>query len=240
MAFELLRNLQYGSGSDCGQNLNRYPSRILPISFIDEFDDIQNEVLGVDICVTDLKGGKESEDSIPTIEFEPPRLGKGVIVCDSRRKLPEPAAYFSGAHSFVMSYLYLTHVEFYQNCHLPRRATEILRDYLREQLTLKPGAEEKKRGGGKKLIQLLMAKGEEGLDTDPSKNPYFSTLYDHLLKKDETIVIIRSSETGYYSRTLPTKLPKFTLDPEKANKTCYILLELPNGRFSPYGKTYTT
>lgn len=212
MAFEVLRHLQYGSGSDCGQNLNHHPSRILPISYLEET--------------------KESKD-LNVIQVIPPRLGCLRIILDGSVKLPEPSAYFKGANSFLRSYLYLTNKEFYENCHLPKKADEIISSFMKD---LCQKHEKKNKGKTKKLIQLLMSQ-THGYDTDPSSSPYFAEFYDILLRKEkEEVVIIKSSEIGNFRKTLPVKLPVFTTEP--TNKIAYIFLNLPDNTFSPYGRTF--
>lgn len=211
MAFEILRHLQYGSGSDCGQNLNHHPSRILPISYIED---------------EDVRG-------YSTIQVIPPRLGSLRIYLHSSMKLPEPSAYFKGGNTFLKSYLYLTDQNFYSNCHLPKKVDDIISTSMKN---ICKENERKNRGKMKKLIQLLMAQTHR-YDTDPKSSPYFSEFYDILLKKEkEEVLIIKSSEVGNYRKTLPAKLPNLTLEPTK--KTCYVFLYLPDNTFSPYGRSY--
>lgn len=218
MAFEILRHLQYGSGSDCGQNLNRHPSRIIPITFLEE----------------ERPFGLYSDSEV--ISFIPPRLGEDRIICDLQTLLPEPAAYFRGQNSFLKAYLYLSSLEFYQYCHLPKKADDIMQKYLRDICEKHP---EKNKGKVKKLIQSIMNNGRDIFDTDPRNNPYFSVFYDLLFPNDSAqIIIVKSSEEGNYRKTIPAKLPSLTLDKTETGKICYILLSLPNHTFAPYGRAY--
>lgn len=217
MAFEVLRNLQYGSGCDCGQNLNHHPSRIIPLSFLDDSDLVESE-------------------SCDILSFVPPRLGEVMILKNPNKQLPEPAAYFQGTNSFLKSYLYLHSIEYYQYCHLPRRGEEILTKFL---MDLCKNNEEKSKGKVKKLIQSIMNTGREMFDTDPDNNSYFSEFYELLLSDKKTqVIIVQSSNDKTFSRTIPSKLPKLTLEKTETAITCYILLLLPNGQFSPYGRAW--
>ena len=71
MTFNILRQLQYCNGSDYGDNLNIAPSRIIPISLIEDNDNNKN-----------------------IISYVPPRFGNEYVICDRNKKLPEPSAYY--------------------------------------------------------------------------------------------------------------------------------------------------
>jgi hypothetical protein len=237
MAFELLRHLQYGLGSDCGKDLRNYPSRVIPISFVN----------GLEICSLGLSDKKR-------IYYECVRLCENVILCDKNVLLPEPPVYFKGRHSLIKSYLYLSSVEFYNNCHLPKKSSEMVRIFLKkifEKYGKKSTSSEiiKSRGAEKKLIQNLFLKGDEGIDTDPCENQYFQYIYDNLLDNCDSenkeaenkpfFLIVKSGDSGNYLKTLPEQIPDLISQKTKdKQKTCYIFLELPNHRFCPYGKSY--
>jgi hypothetical protein len=90
MAFEILRQLQYCTGSDYGDNLNIAPSRIIPISLV---EDINND----------------ADDSV--IYYVPPRLGNEYVICEPDKKLPEPSAYFRSPNTMLKSLLYLSNMD---------------------------------------------------------------------------------------------------------------------------------
>ena len=214
MSFDILRQLQYCTGSCYGDNLNMVPSRIIPISVVEDISE-------------------DSDNSSDIIYYIPPRLGKEYVICNNENKLPEPSAYFRGPNTFLKSLLYLSNVNYYDNVHLPLKADTILNTYIRnifeEQLT-------ENIQSYKKLIQVIMNNTGGTFDTDPDKNPFFSKFIKVILKKEKCdVIIIRSNDSGYYFDTVPNKLPKLNLISGKPN---YVLLLHSNGLYSPYGKAY--
>jgi hypothetical protein len=193
MSFKILRQLQYSSGSDYGNNLNFPPSRIIPVSLSEETE----------------------TDNI--IYYTPPRLCSEHIVCEYGKKLPEPSAYFRGPNTFIKSVLYLTNIKFYENAHLPLKANRILMDFLREKVM-----EEKKNWTYKKLIQNILNNSKLNLDTDPSKTPYFDKFLDLVLDREYQIVIIQSDKEGNYWDSIPEKLPKLEAE-EREKKYLILL-----------------
>jgi hypothetical protein len=212
MAFYILRHLQYGPNSNSANILDNSPSRILPLTFLEEIS--ENNV----------------KDKL--ISFTTARLNKINLLCDSSYKVPEPIAYFSGKHSFLKSFLYLTSIDYYKNCHLPKKADEILHNYIKNLLMDEKG-HPKSKNKCKKLLQNVLTMGKNTDDTDPFVNPLFNTLFDFIKEK---ILIIKCDNNGYYHTTVPKKIPNLTS--EETENICYILLQLPNNKFSPYGKTY--
>ena len=95
MTFSILKQLQYCTSSDYGDNLNLAPSRIIPTSLVEDIN-------------TDT-----DEKSI--IYYVPPRLGNEYVICQSGKKLPDPSAYFRSPNTFLKSFLYLRNVNYYDN-----------------------------------------------------------------------------------------------------------------------------
>jgi hypothetical protein len=220
MSFDILRQLQYCTGSCYGDNLNMVPSRIIPISLVE-----------------DISGNETNNDGKINniIYYIPPRLGKEYVICNTENKLPEPSAYFRSPNTFLKSLLYLSNVNYYDNVCLPLKADTILNAYIRdifeEQST-------ENIQSYKKLIQIIMNNTGGTFDTDPDKNPFFSKFIKVILKKEKyDIIIIRANDAGYYFDTVPSKLPKLNLISGKPN---YILLLHSNGLYSPYGKAYVS
>ncbi len=231
MAFEILRHLQYGAGSDFGQNLNFPPSRIVPLSIYEmEYKDSEQEI---------DKPCKEEKKRIP---FIPPRLGDEVIVCQPGHCLPEPAAYFQAPHTFLKSVLYLRFQSYYQQSHLPKKSNDILMNYLKELLNVfVKEVGQKKEGSAKKLMQSLLGPKANQIDTDPAFNPHFSVLVDLLFPNpSEQIIVVHSNKEGEFYCTTPNKLPENLSNTNvKEASTCFfVLVQLSNNLFSPYGKTY--
>ena len=99
MSFDILRQLQYCTGSCYGDNLNMVPSRIIPISLVE-----------------DISGNETNNDGKINniIYYIPPRLGKEYVICNTENKLPEPSAYFRSPNTFLKSLLYLSNVNYYK------------------------------------------------------------------------------------------------------------------------------
>jgi hypothetical protein len=157
------------------------------------------------------------------------------IVMGEGEKLSKPRVYFNEKNSFLKSYLYLTDMIFYENCHLPGRSNQIIDKFMKKISEELIG---KSRGKGKKLMQTVINYGISNIDTDPKYSFYFSDLYDILFTKrnKHKIVVLESDEYFYHKKTIPNKIPK--LYKEKTENICYIFLYLPNGRFCPYGISY--
>jgi hypothetical protein len=208
-SFELLKHLQCCLGSNYSSNLNHAPCRILK---------------------SEEKEIKEFKDNIFYI---PPRLGYFKISLEIGSFLPEPSAYFSPPHTFIKSYLFLSSLEFYETCYLPKKAKKLLNTFLKEIFL----SVEKRKGHTKKLIQKVMYQKNDNLDTDPEKSIYFSEIYKTLFSSEENnLILVQSSKENTFLRTIPSNLPKLTK--EKTNKNCYILLQFPDKTFAPYGKIY--
>jgi hypothetical protein len=96
----------------------------------------------------------------------------------------------------------------------------------------------------KKLMQGLLGTKGIQVDTDPVKNPYFSVLCDLLFPDPkEQVIVIHSSQEGEFFTTTPKKLPvNLSIDTteKEAASRFLVLVQLPSGLFSPYGKTYQT
>jgi len=215
MAFDILRQLQYCTGSDYGDNLNLAPSRIIPISLV---EDISNEV---------------NDDNV--IYYIPPRLGNEYVICESDKKLPEPSAYFRSPNTFMKSLLYLSNMSYYNNAHLPVKANRILDKYLRD--VFEKYSTKKENITYKKIIQIILNNTSGDFDTDPDKNPHYSKFIKLILKEEKcNILVIRSDDKGNFLDTVPNKIP--TLDIKENKDIYYILLQHSNGLFSPYGKAY--
>jgi len=214
MAFNILRQLQYCTGSDYGNNLNSAPSRIIPISLVEDKEDVKDDKI---------------------IYYIPPRLGNEYIICEHDKKLPEPSAYFRSPNTLLKSFLYLSCVEYYNNVHLPKKADTILQQYLRN--VFEKYSRGKENITYKKIIQVILNNTDGEFDTDPDKNPYYSKFIKLLVKHEKcNIIVIRSGDNGNFLDTVPSKLPR--LDVIKSKNMYYILLQRPNGLFSPYGKAY--
>ena len=82
MSFNIIRQVQYCTGSDYGNNLNITPSRIIPISLVEKDDDTKEEYV---------------------LYYIPPRLGTEHIIFSPDHKLPEPSAYFRSPNTLVKS-----------------------------------------------------------------------------------------------------------------------------------------
>lgn len=214
MAFEILRQLQYCTGSDYGDNLNTTPSRIIPINLVEDNEDI-------------------SDDNI--LYYVPPRLGNEYVICETDKKLPEPSAYFRSPNTMLKSLLYLSNMDYYNNVHLPLKANRILDKYLR--VIFEKYASQKESSTYKKLIQVVLNNTNGEFDTDPDKNPYYSKFMKLLLKEEKcNIIVVRSDDNGNFMDTVPSKIP--LLDKRENKNVYYILLQHSNGLFSPYGKAY--
>lgn len=200
----LLKHLQYSSNSDCGKNMNHFPSRMVPVSI-------------------------SYEDDNKSVIFILPNNGEMKIILEKRVKVPEPPAYFLGRHSFIKSYLYLSSMDFYSICHFPKRSDSYVEDFLKKTMRIEKEAD-KNKGKIKKMIQNILS--SDILDTDPHTNIYFSILFETL----PNIIIVRTNSQGYFSKTIPSKLPELTTS--KTENPCFILLQLPNKKFCPYGKAF--
>jgi len=214
MAFNILKQLQYCSGSDYGNNLNQPPSRIIPISLIDE--------------------DKESDDN--TIYYLLPRLGHDCIICNNSKKLPEPSAYFKSPNTLIKSLLYISNMEYYNNAQFPIKSDSILNKYLCKIFTeySKP---KKENFTYKKLVQTILNNTNGDFDTDPDKNPYFSKFINIILNYEKcNLIIIREDDNGNFLNTVPNKIPEISINENK--NIYYVLLQNSNGLFSPYGKAY--
>ena len=171
MSFEIIRQLQYSSCSSYGDNLNKVPSRIIPIS------------------LEDVK-----EDNI--IYYIPPRLGKEYIICNNKNKLPEPSAYFRSPNTFLKSLLYLSNINYYDNVSLPLKADSILNGYIR---TIFEEESHENVISNKKIIQVILNNTAGTFDTDPDKNPFFSKFIKVILKKEKcNIMVVRSDDNGNF------------------------------------------
>lgn len=204
-SFNILKQLQYSTGSDYGDNLNLAPSRIIPTNLV---EDISEDI---------------EEKNI--IYYVPPRLGNEYVICEACKKLPEPSAYFRSPNTFLKSFLYLSNVSYYDNIHLPSKANSLLEKYLRDIFqkysTSKKSLEVSRN---KKLIQIILNNTESNFDTDPDKNPYFSKFIKIILNIND-IIVIRADDNGNYYDTISNNV--------KDGK--YVLLQHSNGLFSPYG-----
>ena len=215
MAFTILKQLQYCSGSDYGNNMNSPPSRIIPISLIDDIKDVGDNKI---------------------IYYVPPRLGNEYIICDSKRKLPEPSAYFKYPNTLLKSLLYISNVDYHNNVQFPLKADGILQKYLFK-IFEKYSEINKENSTYKKLVQTILNNTNGDFDTDPDKNPYFTKFINLILKHEKcNLVIIRADNTGNFLDTVPSKIP--SLNTINNNKMYYVLLQNSNGLFSPYGKAY--
>lgn len=215
MTFNILRKLQYCTGSDYGDNLNMAPSRIIPISLVEDNDNNKN-----------------------IISYVPPRLGNEYVICERNKKLPEPSAYFRSPNTFLKSLLYLCNVKYYDNVHLPLKANTILEHYLKD--IFEEMSKNKENTKTKKLTQTILNNSDGIFDTDPDNNPYYSDFLKILLKREKcNILVIRSDDDGNYYDTVPNIIPSLRIKSEKENSELYyILLQNSNGLFSPYGKAY--
>jgi len=215
MSFDILRQLQYCAGSCYGDNLNMVPSRIIPISLVEDIS--------------------ENDDNGNIIYYIPPRLGKEYVICNNENKLPHPSAYFRSPNTFLKSLLYLSNVNYYDNVSLPVKANTILNTYIRDIFVEQSN---ENIHSNKKLVQIIMNNTGGTFDTDPDKNPFFSKFIKVILKKEKCdIIIIRANDSGYYFDTVPNKLPNLNLISGKPN---YILLLHSNGLYSPYGTAYVS
>ena len=171
MSFELIRQLQYSSCSNYGDNLNKVPSRIIPL------------------CLEDVK-----EDNI--IYYITPRLGKEYIICNNKNKVPEPSAYFRSPNTFLKSLLYLSNINYYNNVSLPLQSDSILNGYIR---TIFEEESYENVTSYKKIIQIILNNTNGTFDTDPDKNPFFSKFIKVILKKEKcNIMIVRSDDNGNF------------------------------------------
>lgn len=211
MTFDILRQLQYCIGSDYGDNLNMPPSRIIPISLV------------------------EDNDNKNIISYVPPRLGNEYIICERNKKLPEPSAYFRSPNTFLKSLLYLCDVKYYENVHLPLKANIILEHYLK--YIFEKMSKSKENSKTKKLTQTILNNSDGIFDTDPNNNPYYSDFINILIKKEKcNIIVIRSDDNGNYYDTVPNTIPSLSIKSD--TNIYYIFLQNSNGLFSPYGKAY--
>jgi len=212
MSFDILKQLQYCTCSDYGNNLNKNPSRIIPFNLVEDNDEI---------------------DTKNIIHYVPQRLGNEIIICDSSIKLPEPSAYFRGANTFIKSFLYLTNGDYYNNIHLPLKAKHIMELYIKN-LFEKLSREEEKNNN-KKLIQYLLNNKISTINVDPKKHKHFNKILKILLNENNCeIVIIKENSQGCYKGIVPSNFKSI----KKNGKNKYILLEHYNGLFSPYGTYY--
>lgn len=215
MAFTILRQLQYCSGSDYGNNFNNPPSRIIPISLIEDY---------------------ENKSNSPIIKYIPPRLGNEYILCENGKKLPEPSAYFKSPNTLLKSLLYISNIEYHNNVIYPKKANDILQKYL-STIFEKYTKSVKEKSSYKKLVQVILNNTNGAFDTDPNKNPYFVKFINAILKYEKcNIIIIREDDNGNFLDTVPNKIP--SLDLVKNENVYYIILQNSNGLYSPYGKAY--
>jgi len=246
--FELLRHLQYGAGSDFGQNLNLPPSRIIPLSLREMNDDnMEDGEVMLDLGTLETGNCYGSEDEAVEIPFVTPRLGEETLICRKGEWVPEPAAYFQPPHTFLQSILYLRSPGFFQSCHLPRKRQAFIHKYLVKALDdFAANATGKRKEQAKKLIQKLLSDTSKRLDTDPEQNPNFALLYDILFPKEQkqenVIVIQTNEETSEFSSTTPEKLPlplSTELAKDEIGTTYLLVCQLPSGLFAPYGRTFS-
>lgn len=254
--FELLRHLQYGAGSDFGQNLNLPPSRIIPLSLREmnednsEDGDAMLNLGALNIRDTEaISEVSEISQDAPCVEipFVTPRLGEETLICRKGEWVPEPAAYFQPPHTFLQSILYLRSPAFFQSCHLPRKRHAYIHKYLVKALgDFAANATGKRKEVAKKLIQKLLSDTGRRLDTDPEQNPNFALLYDILFPKEQkqenVIVIQTNEETSEFSSTTPEKLPlplSTELAKDEIGTTYLLVCKLPSGLFAPYGRTFS-
>ena len=175
--FNILKQLQYCTGSDYGDNLNIIPSRIIPTNLVEDID----------------------EKNI--IYYVPPKLGNACVICDRDNKLPSPSAYFQSPNTFLKSFLYLKNVKYYDNVHLPSKANSLLEKYLEK--IFRTYSQE---NTSKKLVQILLNYNSD-FDADPGKNPYFSKFLKIILKHEKcNIIVIRANKFGNYYDTVPNKI----------------------------------
>ena len=215
MAFNILRQLQYCTGSDYGSNLNVPPSRIIPISLVEDNEDVNDNNI---------------------IYYVPPRLGNEYVICETTRKLPEPSAYFKSPNTLLKSLLYISNMDYNNNVSFPTKADSILQKYLYK-IFEKYTESKKENSTYKNLVQIILNNTGGDFDTDPDKNPYFSKFITTILKHEGCkLVIVRADDTGNFLDTVPSKIP--SLDTNKSDDLYYILLQNSNGLFSPYGKAY--
>lgn len=209
MSFDILKQLQYCTCSDYGNNLNKNPSRIIPFNLVED--------------------NKFEEYNI--IQYVPQRLGNEIIVCDSSVKLPSPCAYFKDSNTFLKSFLYLTNNNYYKSIHLPLKASLIMEEYIKGLINIYTETEKKKNN---KFIQYLLNNKIKDINTEPCKNKYFNKILNLLLKDNKCeIFIIRENSQGCYKDIIPKNFNK-----TKKKKKCFILLQHFNGLFSPYGTYY--
>ena len=111
----------------------------------------------------------------------------------------------------------------------------------------------------KKLVKYLFTSGVLSVDTDPNMNRYFTELYDNLFlqklsssdsdiqpKKSNkhTIIVIKTRphyDQSYklkFDKLYPTCFKKYQYTSNKTNHMAYLILELPNNKFCPFGTTY--
>jgi hypothetical protein len=128
---------------------------------------------------------------------------------------------------------------------------------------LKPKSDKKK-----KLVKYLGSSGVLSVDTDPNMNRYFTELYDNLFlhrlhfdnsdnqdnqdnqdiksnKSKKHIIIVIKTRPHYdqsyklkFDKIYPTCFKKYQFTSNKTNHMAYLILELPNHKFCPFGTTY--
>ncbi len=217
MAFNIIMQLQYCTGSDYGSNLNVHPSRIIPISLVEDNEDMNDNNI---------------------IYYVPPILGNEYIICEKTRKLPEPSAYFKSPNTLLKSLLYISNIEYHKNVPFPKKADSILQKYLYK-IFEKYTKSKKEHSTYKKLVQIILNNTGGDFDTDPDKNPHFSKFINAILKYEKcNLIIIRSDDTGNFLDTVPSKIPSLDTIKNDNDDIYYILLQNSNGLFSPYGKAY--
>ena len=208
MSFDILKQLQYCTCSDYGNNLNKSPSRIIPFHLADDSDESDCKFIS---------------------PYVPHRLGNEMIICDSSIKLPAPCAYFKGSNTFIKSFLYLTNNDYYKNVHLPLKVSLIMETYIKNLINTYTEKEKKKNN---KFIQYLLNNKIKDINFEPNKNKYFNKLLNLLLKYNKCeIVVIKENSNGCFKDIIPKNFNKS----KKKNKKYYILLQHLNGLYSPYG-----
>jgi len=151
-------------------------------------------------------------------------------------ELPNPSIYFSSPHTFLKSYLYLTHIEFNKSVKYPLKSDIILKRYIK----IKVNKESEKKIIGVKASFFRKLVSDADFDTDPNKNVYFSKFIDLILDdKKEDFIIIRCGKNGLCKDTIPYKIPRNSVTQKKKSKKYYVFLMKYDGLFAPYGVTYS-
>ena len=147
-----------------------------------------------------------------------------------------PSISFSSPHTFLKSYLYLTHVEFNKSVDYSLKSDIILKRYLKS----KVNKESEKKLIGVKATFYRKLVSDVDFDTDPDKNIYFSKFIDLILDdKKEDFIIIRCGKNGLCEDTVPYKIPRNSVTKNKRLKKYYVFLMKYDGLFAPYGMTYS-